>query len=574
MLRHAMILIPVAMTMCFLGLGCNGDSPGDPGLPAGDIIGTGGGSLTAASGQVALSFPAGAVTSEITVTVQPASGAPNDTGMMSERCYDFGPDGTTFAQPVALTIHYDPEMLPNDVAESELQLCKAVAGGWLPLTGSTVDTGAHTVTGELTGFSVYGIGKPVTTPATSIQISPESVDLDAFAQQQFTADLSGLAPGDLRWRVLEEPYGGAIDDLGLYDAPGWQGVFHVVAASVGSPDVADTAEVRITGPGECLDHELLEYEYVLTFEGEGIYDGWLHMPEGIDWSGGNVWVADRTKHALRKYRDDGTFLGSTGTWQYCWRDEYNACHGEFRHGWLSRADGEAQEDCVCGFGYGTIHDVDGAFYEPYDVAIDETGNIYVADSKHDQVQVLDIDGAFVRRWGEQGPDPDQMDDPLCIAVDNAYVYTVSHSHVLQKWTRTGQLVWHRPVDGYTENGLEVSADGFFAICDFNYGRLTVYDPDGQELFRWGDMEEDPMHPCYLIYPRDVEFDEDGNVYVIDSKSVAVLSPRGELLGRVGVGGYGIALDDQKNLYILVGHYYVEKWRPVVKSASGAMAWRR
>ncbi|MFH1844589.1 MAG: NHL repeat-containing protein [bacterium] len=545
---------------------CGGDdSPTTPNPPAGDTVGSAGGDITAASGQVELNFPANAVAAEITVTVQAASGAPADAGMITGRCYDFGPDGAQFAQPVELTIHYDPVTLPAGVTEAELQLCKAVTGGWLPLTGSTVDTGAHTVTGEVTSFSVYGPGKPATTPDLSIEITPGSVDLDAFGQQPFTATLSGIDPADLEWRVQEEPYGGLVTDGGQYTAPGWVGIFHVIAVSATSPDIADTAEVRIIGPGECIDHELLEYEYVLTFEGEGIYDGELHMPNGLDWGNGEVWVVDTTKHALRKYADDGTFLGSTGTWRYCWRDEYNACHGEYRHGWLSRADGEAQQECSCGFGYGVIHDDPGAFYEPYDVAIDETGNIYVADSRHNQVQVLDTNGAFLRSWGGvQGTEPDQFWEPLCIAVDHAYVYTVQGYPILQKWTRTGQLVWHQPINGFVEIGLEISPDGFIAMCDFSFKRLTLFDPDGQELFRWGDLEDDIMHPCFLSHPTDVEFDADGNIYVLDSKSVAVLSPGGELLGRVAKGGSAMALDDQKNLYILTGNYWVEKWRPVGK----------
>jgi len=551
--------------LSWMFVGCGGeDSPTTPNPPAGDTVGPAGGDITTAGGQVELHFPAGAVAAEISVTVQTASGVPADAGMMTGRCYDFGPDGSQFAQPVELTIHYDPTTLPAGVSEAELQLCKAVTGGWMPLVGSTVDTDANTVTGEVTSFSVYGPGKPATTPDLSIEITPESVDLDAFEQQPFTATLSGIDPADLEWRVQEHPYGGSVSEGGRYSAPGWVGVFHVIAASATSPDIADTAEVRVIGPGQCIDHDLITYEYVLTFEGDGIYDGELHMPEGIDWRNGDVWVVDRTKQALRKYSDDGTFLGTTGAWRDCWRDMYNACHGEWQHGWLSRADGEAQAECYCGFGTGVIHDLPGAFHEPYDVAIDETGNLYVADSRHNQIQVLDTNGAFLRSWGEEGTEPNQFMEPLCIAVDHAYVYTVSGYPVLQKWTRTGQLVWHQSIDGFTENGLEVGPGGYIAMCDFNFKRLTVFDPDGRELFRWGDREEDILHPCFLNYPRDVEFDADGNIYVIDTKSVAILSPSGELLGRVAVGGAGMALDDQNNLYILTGHYWVEKWRPVVK----------
>lgn len=548
------------LLLCFVGCGGD-DSPTTPSSPAGQAIGPAGGDITAAAGQVELSFPAGAVAAEILVTVEAASGAPADAGMITGRCYDFGPDGTQFAQPAGLTIHFDPATLPSGVTETELQLCKAVTGGWLPVVGSTVDTNAHTVTGEVISFSVYGPGSPVTIPALSIEITPESVDLTAVGEQLFTATLSGIDPADLQWRIQEEPYGGSVDDEGRYTAPNWLGVFHVIAASISLPDVADTAEVHITEPGECINHDLITYEYVLTFEGEDVYDAQSHMPNGIDWRNGYVWLAETTKHVIRKFSDDGTYLGATGAWMYCWRDEYNLCHSEPRIGWLSRAESEEQADCGCGVGNGRLSTEPGAFDEPYDVAIDETGNIYVADSRHERIQVLDANGAFVRMWSGDDSGLEYF-QPLSIAVDHASVFTAVNG-ALHKWTRTGQLVWQQVIRDMSM-GLEISPDGFIAISDFSLKRLALFDPDGQELFFWGDMEDDVLHPCYLNYPCDVEFDADGNIYLLDSKSVAILSPSGDLLGRVAVAGTGIALDDQKNLYILTGNYWVEKWRPVMK----------
>ena len=62
-----------------------------------------GGAVTSSDGKLALSIPAGAVGSNVTITTEPAT--PPAAGAVGT-VYEIGPSGTQFAMPVTLTLHY------------------------------------------------------------------------------------------------------------------------------------------------------------------------------------------------------------------------------------------------------------------------------------------------------------------------------------------------------------------------------------------------------------------------------------------------------------------------------------
>jgi Tol biopolymer transport system component len=122
------------------------------------VVGSAGGIASLADGAVALSFPSGATSSEIGVTAtRETVGAPGtDTAVLPGTLYEFQPSPTMFAAPVTLTLAY-PASLPPRVHADRLVLCKMVGDACQPVMGSTVNTATHTVTGQITGFSEYGV---------------------------------------------------------------------------------------------------------------------------------------------------------------------------------------------------------------------------------------------------------------------------------------------------------------------------------------------------------------------------------------------------------------------------------
>jgi len=94
--------------------------------------------------------------------------------------YDLGPDGAVFDPPITITLHYDPGLVPDGVAEEDLVIAyyNVATGQWVVLP-STVDTVNHIITAEgshLTLFAVYAPAAPVTSPPATA--TPEPGDGD------------------------------------------------------------------------------------------------------------------------------------------------------------------------------------------------------------------------------------------------------------------------------------------------------------------------------------------------------------------------------------------------------------
>src|SRR2546430_2729539 len=65
----------------------------------------------------------------------------------------------------------------------------------------------------------------------------------------------------------------------------------------------------------------------------------------------------------------------------------------------------------------------GTLQYPVAVALDATGNVYVADSRLNSIQKLSPEGAALARLGAAGSGPGQFDRPAAVAIDDqANVY--------------------------------------------------------------------------------------------------------------------------------------------------------
>ena len=70
-----------------------------------------------------------------------------------------------------------------------------------------------------------------------------------------------------------------------------------------------------------------------------------------------------------------------------------------------------------GGSYGTR---DGQFDEAVAVAVDTSGNVYVAENGNNRVQKFDSSGKFLAKWGNYGWDAGgQFDYPYGIATDSS-----------------------------------------------------------------------------------------------------------------------------------------------------------
>jgi uncharacterized protein (TIGR03663 family) len=166
----------------------------------------------------------------------------------------------------------------------------------------------------------------------------------------------------------------------------------------------------------------------------------------------------------------------------------------------------------------------GQFNEPKGLAVDADGNVYVADSRNHRIQMLDANGQFVRQWGGEGNAPGQFNEP-----------------------------W----------GVAVGPEGNIYVADTWNHRVQVFDPEGNLLRAWGMFGEvdQPTGPGNVLYgPRDLAFDDAGNLYLTDTgnKRVVKYDASGQMLGAVGGPGaelglfqepVGLAVGPDGNVYV-------------------------
>lgn len=88
----------------------------------------------------------------------------------------------------------------------------------------------------------------------------------------------------------------------------------------------------------------------------------------------------------------------------------------------------------------------GNFAKPTGLALDKEGNLYVADTLNDRIEVFDADGSFIRAWGKNGDGPGYFARPKGVAVD---------------------------------------ADGHVWVADGMQDRVQVFMPDGQLCIAMG-----------------------------------------------------------------------------------------
>lgn len=147
-------------------------------------------------------------------------------------------------------------------------------------------------------------------------------------------------------------------------------------------------------------------------------------------------------------------------------------------------------------------------------------------------------------WGEAGPGRGQLIYPRGIAYSRQEdcLFVVDRSAKLQRIERDGSVtaMWEMPKsqDGKPV-GLSVGPDGNLYVADTHYFRVMVYSPRGQYLRQWGSYGNAPGQ---FIFPTDVAFDPQGNIYVAeygDNDRIQVFDPTAQrvlrIIGRPGQG---------------------------------------
>ena len=135
-----------------------------------------GGTVTTDIG-VSIEIPEGSLDETVNIQIGTYEVLPPGAPQLMGTLYFFGPSGTTFDPPAAITVPYDPDLLPEgfDSADLVLLIYSEIDGTWEEALNSTVDTDAQTVTGLTDHFSGFAAGLLLARAPQLILSLPEPV---------------------------------------------------------------------------------------------------------------------------------------------------------------------------------------------------------------------------------------------------------------------------------------------------------------------------------------------------------------------------------------------------------------
>jgi len=200
--------------------------------------------------------------------------------------------------------------------------------------------------------------------------------------------------------------------------------------------------------------------------------------------------------------------------------------------------------------WGSLGDAAGQFNEPFDVAVDQQGFVYVTDVRNRRVQKFTADGRFLIAFGQQlfekpggiGIGPDGTLWVTDYDLDRIFHFNTD-GKLITVWGEAGDGAgaFESPVD------VAVNSAGLVYVVDQYHHRIQQFSPDGHFIRAWGKKGKVNVvrsalnflipdgHKGEFYYPSRIAIGPDDLVYVSDAYNnrVQVFASDGRFLHSIG-----------------------------------------
>lgn len=238
----------------------------------------------------------------------------------------------------------------------------------------------------------------------------------------------------------------------------------------------------------------------------------------------------------------------------------------------------------------------GMFKDARAIGVDGSGNIVVADYGDGRVQVFGPDGKFISLFNITGTAKYHnilgmavsRDGRIYIAALNVLIYDEKGQMLGQisgsgyddvtlgadgtLYALAGEDIFRFKSDGSVDlqiskavsnisgqpSGsprLAVDGSGNMFIVDDSAEAVFKYSPEGKFIDQFGEPVQlgycrncNTFQPGKFYKPNGIAIDSNGRIFVSDFDATQALDPTGKYLNNLSGGFFGIALDEQGNLY--------------------------
>jgi DNA-binding beta-propeller fold protein YncE len=236
------------------------------------------------------------------------------------------------------------------------------------------------------------------------------------------------------------------------------------------------------------------------YEGEGTNE--FRGPWGIavNQTTGNVYVSDQGNNRIEELNSSGSFVQAMGWGVTDGKAEFEICTAYCHAG-------------IAGSGNGQI-------YVEAGIAVDSTGNVWLADYGNNRVQEFNTKGEYVQKFGSAGAGEGQFNGPLNIAFSGGNPYVVDYANNrVEEFTTSGaylsQFGKGGSGNGEFNHPRGIAADahtGNLYVTDSGNNRVEEFTGAGKLITKFGTPGAGPGQ---FSEPTAVTVGTGGNIFVAD-----------------------------------------------------------